>query len=399
MFLPYGTDAPIYHWPRAAVGVIVANVVVYFATTGLTSDDRAAYMLVRGNGLHPIQWLTSCFMHANLSHLIGNMIFLWAFGMVVEGKVGALRFLAVYLGVGVAQAALMQMISLRGEEGYILGASSAIYGLLAVCLVWAPRNELQCLWFWGFVPRQVDVAILWFALMYIGLEFVSVALSKGAMSTPLLHLTGAMIGFPVGVAMLKSGLVDCENWDLFAVMGGRQGLSSRQGAERKKQAEPRAIPSTDAKARMKKKERGSELVEDPASAATRKVRRLLGAGDALGAQAACDKAMRTVAGWQPEKGDWLALIKGLIDAKETRAAATVMEDYLRRAEEPSPRVRLKLAQMLVREQERPAHALRVLEGFEGMKLQGAIESAYVQIKNEAEKMVEEGVLELEGEGW
>jgi membrane associated rhomboid family serine protease len=399
MFLPYGTDAPIYYWPKATVGLIVANVLVFFATVGLAPDDRAPYMLLRGDGLHPLQWLTSFFMHAGLSHLIGNMIFLWAFGIVVEGKLGALRFLPVYLGVGVAQSALMQVISLHSEHGYILGASAAIYGLLAICLVWAPLNELNCLVFFRFSAQQIDVAILWFALGYIGLEFFFVLLTKGAMSTPFLHLTGAVIGFAVGVVMLKAGLVDCENWDLFAMIAGRKGLSPAQGSARKKQAELRAAPKVVLKSKTSKKRASNEPKEDPADAATRRLRGFLEAGEPLAAHAAYDKALRTVAGWQPPGPDWLALIKVLLDAKESRTAIAVMETYLSREANPSPRVRLKLAQILIKQQERPAHALRVLDGFQGAALPESLEATRRQLVAEAERMREEGVLELDGDAW
>src|SRR5262245_50368908 len=128
MFIPYGTDAPIYHWPFATVGLIVVNVVLFFAvpvfqpppSTTITIEEpegdldpdmaldgdshhdeatkkilsalspswysRQGLSLWLGQGLHPSQWLTHNFLHAGLIHLIGNMIFLWAYGIVVEGK-------------------------------------------------------------------------------------------------------------------------------------------------------------------------------------------------------------------------------------------------------------------------------------------------------------------------
>ena len=87
-----------------------------------------------------------------------------------------------------------------------------------------------------------------------------------------------------------------------------------------------------------------------------------------------------------------------MDAKEQRPAMAVMEDYLRRAEIPSPRVRLKLAQMLIRE-ERPAHALRVLDGFTHSELPASLEGTRRQLIADAGRLRDEGVLELEGEAW
>ncbi len=57
--------------------------------------------LTHGEGLHPVQWVTNNFLHGRIFHLVGNMIFLWGFGLVVEGKLGWWRFLLVYMGIGI----------------------------------------------------------------------------------------------------------------------------------------------------------------------------------------------------------------------------------------------------------------------------------------------------------
>jgi membrane associated rhomboid family serine protease len=403
MFLPYGTDAPIYHWPKATVGLIVANVLAFAATAGMSPDDLERFALVHGQGLHPFQWVTSLFVHGNVEHLIGNMIFLWAFGIVVEGKVGALGFLAVYLGIGAAESAVEQMAFLRADEGLSYGASAAVYGLLAVCLVWAPMNELNCLWFfWRFSAQQVDIAILWFGLMYIGLQALIVAATGASRTSALYHSGGALVGLVVGTALLKSGLVDCEEWDLFAVMSGRQGRSRSGPVKGKKtvkprDAEPAASNRPKAEARPKQSEPDSLI--DAAEAANRRLRRHLDDGDAAGAHAAYDRALRTVAGWQPAGPEWVELIKALLDAGEWRSAVGVMEDYVRRDPDPSPRVRLKLAQVLLRDAGRPAHALRVLAQIPAGSLGPSLEPQRQALAVRAEKMREEGVLELDGDSW
>jgi membrane associated rhomboid family serine protease len=104
MLLPWNTDAPIYHFPWATIGLIVVNTLVYFGT--LESETAEQWMLAYGQGLQPVQWITSNFMHAGLMHLAGNMIFLWGFGLVIEGKLGWWRFLIVYLGIGAIECAV-----------------------------------------------------------------------------------------------------------------------------------------------------------------------------------------------------------------------------------------------------------------------------------------------------
>ncbi len=87
MLIPLSTDAPIYHFPWATIAVIVVNVALYLA--GITPDNEAVkpYLLEYAKGLHPLQWLSASFLHDSLVTLIVNMIFVWTFGLVVEGKV------------------------------------------------------------------------------------------------------------------------------------------------------------------------------------------------------------------------------------------------------------------------------------------------------------------------
>src|SRR5262249_45472444 len=146
---PWGTDAPLYHRPIVTIGLVLANVASFFLFPAKQYED---WTLVLGDGLHPLQWLTNIFMHAGWFHLIGNVIFLWTFGMVVEGKLGWWAFLLIYIGLGVGESAAMQLLVPSGEPVHMLGVSGIIFGLLAMCLVWAPKNEVVCIVWLRFTP-------------------------------------------------------------------------------------------------------------------------------------------------------------------------------------------------------------------------------------------------------
>ncbi len=274
MIIPLSTDAPVYHFPFATIGLIVVNVIC-FLISGMGSMEHveqwASFSLQHGQGLHPVQWVTSNFLHAGFMHLAGNMIFFWGFGLVVEGKLGWWKMLVVYLGIGMTQCAIEQVLMLGADpmaalqpmiaaaneamaEGNLppdqvielrdaiqelragtsldrlpgsLGASSIIYGMLAMSLVWAPKNEVNCLFFAGVRSFTFEITIMTFALWYIGEEILMTTLQGFSMTTPLLHLMGAGVGFAAGVALLKAQMVDCEDWDLFAVMSGHYGPFAR----------------------------------------------------------------------------------------------------------------------------------------------------------------------------
>lgn len=135
-FFPWNTDAPIYHWPIATGSLIALNALVFFGHfSAQDADALAAWTLWHGAGIHPLQWVTSNFIHADIWHLLGNMAFLWVFGLIVEGKIGLLRFLAVYFGIGIGECAIEQVLALGAEPSASYGASSIVYGLMAISLI------------------------------------------------------------------------------------------------------------------------------------------------------------------------------------------------------------------------------------------------------------------------
>src|SRR4051794_15051327 len=103
MLIPYSTDAPIYHWPFATVGTIVVNIAIWLLVAAMPEEQQewiAGHLILVYGTWNPLQWLTSNYIHADFMHVFGNMLVLWGIGVVVEGKIGWWRFLALYNGIG-----------------------------------------------------------------------------------------------------------------------------------------------------------------------------------------------------------------------------------------------------------------------------------------------------------
>jgi len=91
------------------------------------------------------QWitiLTAMFMHGSWSHIIGNMVFLWAFGPEVEDAMGRGRYLIFYL-VGGLVAMLAQVVADPHSTVPNLGASGAIAAVMGAFLVMYPRDQIK----------------------------------------------------------------------------------------------------------------------------------------------------------------------------------------------------------------------------------------------------------------
>ena len=151
--------------------LIAANVVCYFITAMITAYEQwkqpsyvnifdpdsvkryvtpswlewggASAETVFGNGQF-YRLVTSCFLHANLAHILGNMIFLLAFGDIVEGYLKKAKYFTMYMIAGVCS--VLGAVTFRyftGDAEVLgIGASGAIYGVmgaLAMMMIKHPK--------------------------------------------------------------------------------------------------------------------------------------------------------------------------------------------------------------------------------------------------------------------
>ncbi len=129
-------------------------------------------------GHHWVTILTAMFMHASWMHIIGNMVFLWAFGLEIEDAMRPPRYLAFYLLSGLA-ASLAQIVLMAGSTLPNLGASGAIAGVMGAFLVTYPRDQIRTLvllgWFTRvtFIPAALLIG-LWFLIQFFS-QFGAVA--------------------------------------------------------------------------------------------------------------------------------------------------------------------------------------------------------------------------------
>ncbi len=401
MIIPYATDAPIYHFPRATLGIIVANVAIFAACR--LGDPAAAepYAMVLGAGLHPVQWLSHNFLHAGFLHLLFNMIFLWAYGIIVEGKIGWFRFLLLYLAIGTLHGAAIQAAYLgAAKEGYVLGASGVVFGLMAVGMVWAPVNEISCLFlfFGGFrlISRVIELPLYGFALLQLGMEgismMVAVALRGDPMSSALLHISGAFWGLLAGLAMLQLRWVDCEGFDVFSIWEKNRALrrawkarESRLELSKLNERAPRTIRWAE--------ERPEVAPADRAARLHARLTEALSAGDLETYRKAYEKW--TTAAVTPSHEDLVALVKSLLEQEQWALSLPPMRLHCRLYPDRSTNLRLRLASVLIRHCERPTEARRQLEWIDPARLTGALRPLHSSLLAEADRMIEDGVLEVE----
>jgi membrane associated rhomboid family serine protease len=135
------------HFPIVTLSIIIINVIVFILE--LVNGDAfvAKWSLVPAEisqGHHLVTILTAMFMHASWSHIIGNMVFLWAFGPEIEDSMGPTRYGIFYLLGGIAAAAAQVAFDPHSTVPN-LGASGAIAAVMGAFLVTFPRDQIMSL--------------------------------------------------------------------------------------------------------------------------------------------------------------------------------------------------------------------------------------------------------------
>jgi membrane associated rhomboid family serine protease len=146
---------------------------------------------------------TAMFLHADLLHLLGNMLFLWIFGNNVEHAMGHVRFLMFYLLCGIA-AFFSQAIADPHSAYPVIGASGAISGVLGAYLVFFPRARVLTLVLLPFFVTTLRVPamlllLVWFAAQLLG---GAAAAGGGAGVAFRAHIGGFVAGLLL-VSLLK----------------------------------------------------------------------------------------------------------------------------------------------------------------------------------------------------
>ncbi len=169
--IPIKDDNPSATVPFVTIGLIAANVLVFFLeATGSYEILIKRYALfpaevLRGRQLHTV--FTSMFLHAGLLHLGGNMLYLWIFGDNVENYLGHTKYLVFYFVCG-GFAVVAHLLLTSNLTVPMVGASGAISGVLGAYLVKYPHARVLVVIpiFWFITLRKIP------ALMVLGFWFL-----------------------------------------------------------------------------------------------------------------------------------------------------------------------------------------------------------------------------------
>ena len=210
MFLPLrDLDNPVrtIAWPFVTHTIIAVNIIIALILNAVSVEEGVGALVFLGfhhgpvavpAGMGdvgsllpgPIAAVTSAFVHVDLMHLIGNMLFLWVFGDNVEDALGHWRF-GVFYAVSAAVAAYAQ--AAFTAPGYILyGASGAVSAVIAGFLILHPRVRL---WVLVFMKVPLRVPAIWAIGAWIAFQvYNAIAGDPAAGVGWFAHLGGLVAG-------------------------------------------------------------------------------------------------------------------------------------------------------------------------------------------------------------
>jgi membrane associated rhomboid family serine protease len=230
MVLPLYDDNPFKLPVRPIVTwlLILTNILVFVVE--ISGGDNDAQILAGAFGVTPtlllggspaglpppvLTLVTYMFLHANIGHIFGNMIFLWVFGDDVEEALGRGRFLLFYLLCGVIGAVVF-VASDPQFQGPLIGASGAISGVVIAYVMLRPCAKVTVL----FAVIPLRISAYWVIGIFALTQLINLESAGKSDVAYWCHLGGMIAGAVLFPLMRLPGvqLFECVRAPRYPVM-------------------------------------------------------------------------------------------------------------------------------------------------------------------------------------
>lgn len=212
LFIPLRTDSPLRSTPYMNWLLIAANVVV-FAATSIKPEWKTQFDLSPRDPTL-LAFFTYQFVHENIMHIAGNMLFLYIFGNNVNDKMGNIGYLAFYLAGGVTAGICYTVTQQTGAP--IIGASGAIAAVTGAYLILFPRS-LITIFYWFIFFGKYEIQSLWFILAFFALDVFGNFAGQDNVAH-MAHIGGTIFGAIVCLGLVGTHLLPRDQWDMWALV-------------------------------------------------------------------------------------------------------------------------------------------------------------------------------------
>ncbi len=152
-----------------------------------------------------LNMLSSQFAHADLGHLLGNLLFFFAFAASIEIVLGSIVFIFIGIGLSVITS-LAYSLSTMGDAAALptIGLSGMVMGMIGLFNYLMPSTHIRCLFIFIIYFRTFLIPAWLLASWYIGWDMYELFVSKPETNVNLVaHVSGAMAGYFSGVLFFQ----------------------------------------------------------------------------------------------------------------------------------------------------------------------------------------------------
>lgn len=199
----------------------------------VSSEDRVAFEALMSEladhlpRFHAYQLITHMFLHADVFHLAGNLVFLFVFGSRVNALIGNVLTAILYplLGICAAGAHLLSMQNLPAQPS--LGASGVIMGLAGMYFVLMPTPKVHTIAWLRSTIFRVHMKTFapsgyWVLLFYIAWDVLYTAFGMESDVAHWAHLGGFIAGMAIAFLLLFTRLVNARGGDILTAALGKR---------------------------------------------------------------------------------------------------------------------------------------------------------------------------------
>jgi len=159
-----------------------------------------------------ITWLTTMFLHGSTGHLVGNMIFLWLIGCMIEYGCRRWLFVIIYGLGGLAATSFFWMLNMDSLVP-LIGASGAIAGIMGAFTVLYGLKHVRIFLNLGFYFNYLKFPAIVMLPLWIGNELIQMVTSEGSHVAYAAHLGGLFGG--AALAYLARHIPNLLDWEGF----------------------------------------------------------------------------------------------------------------------------------------------------------------------------------------
>jgi len=195
--------------------LIIANFIVFILTLVFTAQTvwgQSISVIIYDLGFRPIYLsveyspqlytlFTSMFVHGGFAHIFGNMLIFFFVGMAFEQRIGAKKFLTIYLLTGVCGTLTHSLLNI-GSTITLIGASGAIFGILGAFAYSYPRDEVVMPIPIGimFITR---IKVIYAVILFAAFETFIVWLDVEDTTAHFAHLGGLISGVVLAALLIQ----------------------------------------------------------------------------------------------------------------------------------------------------------------------------------------------------